>query len=256
MPSSTRHSSARDTSLQLQINIVHPIHGIQTQTLIPLVPTTCTSSGKSNQMKLIVTIKAGDATQNIVLPVGHGTQSFKWLANAVAFRFIHDSARHGHGNLSSNSRQQYSLPLNNANLMPKDVYSDNCPFFHPEDIIKDHVTDGQSITVELYDTLPLDDYGIPKLSHWAFIAFRHRESHEGRRESYVQEKRAEVENFQIEREHQAKVRQIEIERPKLEKIREILADQLIDNAVSKSSSLCILPVLSFCSNTHITLCFS
>ena len=99
-------------------------------------------------MKLIVTIKAGDATQDIVLPVGHATQSFKWLADAAAYRFIHDGApRHGHNlSLSNQSREQHLLPLN-ANLMPKDVYSADCSFFHPDDVIKDHVVDGQSITV-------------------------------------------------------------------------------------------------------------
>eukprot|EP00574_Skeletonema_japonicum_P002311 CAMPEP_0201723846 /NCGR_PEP_ID=MMETSP0593-20130828/7740_1 /ASSEMBLY_ACC=CAM_ASM_000672 /TAXON_ID=267983 /ORGANISM="Skeletonema japonicum, Strain CCMP2506" /LENGTH=533 /DNA_ID=CAMNT_0048214989 /DNA_START=70 /DNA_END=1671 /DNA_ORIENTATION=+ len=180
-------------------------------------------------MKLIVTVKAGD-TKDIVLPVGRGTQSFKWLANAAAYRFIHDGVpRYGH-HLSNHPREQHSLPMN-TNLLPKDVYNTDCPFFHPEDVIKDHVTDGQSITVELYLELPLDDYGIPKLSHWAFIAFRHGESHDEKRERYAQEKRDEVENFQAERERQAKLRQIDIERPKLEKMRVILADQLIHNAV-------------------------
>ncbi|KAK1743950.1 hypothetical protein QTG54_005547 [Skeletonema marinoi] len=187
-------------------------------------------------MKLIVTIKAGDATQDIVLPVGHATQSFKWLADAAAYRFIHDGApRHGHNlSLSNQSREQHLLPLN-ANLMPKDVYSADCSFFHPDDVIKDHVVDGQSITVELYTEIPLDDYGIPKLSHWAFIACRHGESHEEKRVRCVQEKRDEVENFLAERDRQAKLRQIEIERPKLEKMRVILADQLIDNAVIEST---------------------
>jgi hypothetical protein len=187
-------------------------------------------------MKLIVTIKAGDSTQDIVLPVGHGTQSFKWLADAAAFRYIHDgvSARHGH--LSNSRRQQHSLPPN-TNLLPKDVYNEDCPFFHPEDVIKDHVTDGQRITVELYTELPLDEYGIPKLSHWAFIAFRHGESQSQleRKERYVQEKRAEVEKFQIERIERARLRQIEIERPKILRMREVLADQLIDSAVIEST---------------------
>ena len=39
--------------------------------------------------------------------------------------------------------------------MTKDVYSADCSFFHPDDVIKDHVVDGQSITVELYTGIPL-----------------------------------------------------------------------------------------------------
>ena len=115
--------------------------------------------------------------------------------------------------------------------MPKDVYNSDCPFFHPEEIIKDHVSDGERVTVEVYTSLPLDEFGIPKLSHWAFIAFRHREAHQERKQRYEEEKRAEIDTFRAEREEQARLRQIQIEKPKIEKMQKIMMDQLIDNNV-------------------------
>ena len=167
-------------------------------------------------MKLLVTIKAGEDTQEIVLPVGHGTNTFKWLADAAAYRYVRTQKTH-------------TLPRSSS-LLPRDVYNADCPFFHPDDKIKDHVDDGSSITVELYTELPLDDYGIPKLSHWAFIAFRHEESQQERRQKCIEEKKQEVIAFNDNRERERRERQLEIERPKISEMRKIMADQLISDA--------------------------
>lgn len=196
--------------------------------LLNLEPSTCGVAGislldshkrgvdRSSAMKLLVTIKAGEDTQEIVLPVGHGTNTFKWLADAAAYRYVRTQKTH-------------TLPRS-SNLLPRDVYNEDCPFFHPDDKIKDHVNDGNRITVELYTELPLDDYGIPKLSHWALIAFRHEESQQERRQKCIEEKTQEVIAFNDERERQAKQKQLEIERPKISEMRKIMADQLISDA--------------------------
>ena len=115
-------------------------------------------------MKLIVNIKVGTLTQQeISLPVGKGTQTIKWLAYAAAHRIVQDGIRHGGRQLTSKRRDRYTFPRN-TRLMPKDVYTDDCPFLHPYDIIKDHLTDGQSVNVDLYESIELDEYGIPVLS--------------------------------------------------------------------------------------------
>ena len=67
-------------------------------------------------MKLLVTINAGKVTQNITLPVGKGTQTFKWLGGAAAYRFVHDGVRHGGRHLSK--RDRHTLPLK-TQLFPK-----------------------------------------------------------------------------------------------------------------------------------------
>src|SRR5210317_984629 len=166
-------------------------------------------------MKLLVTIKAGEDTQEIVLPVGHGTNTFRWLADAAAYRYV---------------RQTKNTLPRSSSLLPRDVYNADCSFFHPEDKIMDYVEDGSSITVELYTELPLDDYGIPTLSHWAFIAFRHEESQQERRQKCIDEKKQEVNDFLEERERLRRERQLEIERPKISEMRKIMADQLISDA--------------------------
>ena len=171
-------------------------------------------------MKLSVTISYGEATKDITLPVGHGTQNFKWLASAAAWRFVHDGIRHG-------GRQgvRHTLPAR-TRLLPKDVRTDDCPFLHPYDIIQDHLADGNSVTVDLYDALPLDEFGAPALSPWAFIAFRHHERHADERGRLVEQKRREVETFQRQREDEARIAKMNIEKPKIALMRRVMACQL------------------------------
>ena len=129
-------------------------------------------------MKLNVSIKAGKISQDIVVHVGDGSQTFKWLALTAAHRLVSDGARHGrHLPLLG-----HSLP-DRTRLLPKDVYTANCPFLHPEDIINSHLSDTDTVNVDLYMPLEFDDFGAPMLSKWAFIAFRHHEQHQEKRES-------------------------------------------------------------------------
>lgn len=67
--------------------------------------------------------------------------------------------------------------------MPKNVYTADCPFLHPDDVVNQHVNDGDTVNVDLYMPMEFDDYGSPKLSEWAFLAFRHHERHQEKRES-------------------------------------------------------------------------
>mmetsp|Transcript_9929 Transcript_9929/g.21489 ORF Transcript_9929/g.21489 Transcript_9929/m.21489 type:complete len:545 (+) Transcript_9929:163-1797(+) len=177
-------------------------------------------------MKLAVTIKAGKVTQKITLPVGKGTQTIKWLASAVAYRFVHDGAR---GGRPLPNRGRYTLPQR-TQLLPKDVYTEECPFLHPHDVIKDHLSDGQTVVVDLYlDELPLDEYGIPVLSPWAFIAFCHDERHAEKRDKLIEEKKLEVETFKREKETQAMIAKMNIEKPKISLMQKVMAAQLLSD---------------------------
>ena len=131
-------------------------------------------------MKAKVLIKAGKVSQEIVIPLGDGRQTFKWLAFAAAHRFVSDGSRNGR-HLPYRS-DRHSLPARTT-LLPKNVYHSECPFLHPNDIINEHISDGQVINVDLYMPMEFDDYGSPVLSKWAFIAFRHHERHQEKRES-------------------------------------------------------------------------
>lgn len=131
-------------------------------------------------MKLNVSITAGKISQDIVVHVGDGSQTFKWLALTASHRLVSDGARKGR-HLPLNAGR-HSLPLR-TRLLPKDVYTANCPFLHPEDIINSHLSDEDTVNVDLYMPLEFDDFGAPILSKWAFIAFRHHEQHQEKRES-------------------------------------------------------------------------
>ena len=139
-----------------------------------------TPSLNDTKMKLNVSITAGKISQDIVVHVGDGSQTFKWLALTASHRLVSDGARKGR-HLPLNAGR-HSLPLR-TRLLPKDVYTANCPFLHPEDIINSHLSDEDTVNVDLYMPLEFDDFGAPILSKWAFIAFRHHEQHQEKRES-------------------------------------------------------------------------
>lgn len=181
-------------------------------------------------MKLTILIKAGNISHEIELPIGDGSQTFKWLALVAAQRFVSDGARNGR-HLPVNMRSaKYSMPAR-ANLLPKDVYTEDCPFLHPEDVINEHVSDGDMVNVDLYMPMEFDDFGCPNLSKWAFIAFRHHERHQEKRLAFIEEKRREVETFRRERSEQARLQKIQIERPKIAMMKEVMKDQCMDNAL-------------------------
>jgi hypothetical protein len=69
--------------------------------------------------KLSVNIRAGKDTRDISLQFGHGTQTFKWLANVAAFCFVHIVNRH---------KTMSSLPLS-TELLPKKCTLKTVHFF-------------------------------------------------------------------------------------------------------------------------------
>ena len=93
---------------------------------------------------------------------------------------MNDGARQGRHLPFKSDR--YVLPAR-TQLLPKDVYTADCPFLHPDAVVNEHVTDGQTVNVDLYSSVELDAYGIPILSKWAVIAFYHDERHRIIRES-------------------------------------------------------------------------
>mmetsp|Transcript_29279 Transcript_29279/g.70663 ORF Transcript_29279/g.70663 Transcript_29279/m.70663 type:complete len:544 (-) Transcript_29279:133-1764(-) len=177
-------------------------------------------------MKLLVTINTGKVTRAITLPVGNGGQTFKWLAFAAAYRIVHDVNRY------LPKKDPSALPVR-TQLLPKNVYTEDCPFLHPYDVIKDHLSEGEQVIVDLYGSLELDEYGAPKLSPWAIIAFRHDGQHEEKRNSLIEEKKLEVETFRREKTNEAMIAKMEIEKPKISLMTVVMESQLIsDDAIA------------------------
>lgn len=42
--------------------------------------------------------------------------------------------------------------MSKTHLRPRDVYTESTSFFHPEALLKDHLVDGDDITVDLYSS--------------------------------------------------------------------------------------------------------
>lgn len=127
-------------------------------------------------MKLNVIVLYGERKVKLSFSVGEGEQTFKWLAFAVARRFVASApcGRLRHRNYS------FNVPAN-VQLIPKDVYTMDCPFFHPDYLLKDHLQDASDVTVELYDKMPVDKHGMPMYSKWSFIALHNSKAREKER---------------------------------------------------------------------------
>ena len=128
-------------------------------------------------MKLNITILYGERKVKLLFSVGRGEQTFKWLAFAVARRFEASApcGRLRHRNYC------FNVPAN-VQLIPKDVYTMDCPFFHPDYFLKDHLQDASNVTIELYDKMPVDKHGMPMYSKWSFIALHTSKSREKERQ--------------------------------------------------------------------------
>jgi hypothetical protein len=175
-------------------------------------------------MKLTVSLKSGKVSQDIVIHVGNGSQTVKWLALTAAQLFVSNPARHGRHLPYRNDRK--SMPAR-TRLMPKNVYTADCPFLHPDHIVNQHVSDGETVTVDLYMPMEFDDFGSPKLTDWAFLAFRHHERHQEKRERIAEQKRQEVESFRIEKSERDRLQKIEIERPKILLMKQVMQNQFV-----------------------------
>lgn len=186
-------------------------------------------------------------------------------ANAAAYLFVHVGIRDG-VHISSRNRKYYQMPCN-TQLLPKNVYTKDTPFLHPDDIINQNLKEGTKVIVELYDKLDFDEFGFPVLSKWAFLAYRRDEKYREERESELSQKVllsnilagfqhrclltllfecflnkvfseelcAAVEKFKQEKTEQSLKLKAEIERPKLERMKMIMAEQMVDeNTIEKT----------------------
>ena len=185
-------------------------------------------------MILNATLKSDDKVTTIPIPVGNGDHNFKWLALSVSEHLALQSSsmlwrNHlvGHKDLISKSR-----------LRPKDIYTDSISFFHPDALIKDHLTDGDSITVELYSSrnLPLDEYHRPNLSIWSSICSGISEANADERERLIRDKTEQLGRERQQREQLALERRLNWERPRIDCMTKILEKQLLHREESDESA--------------------
>ena len=168
-------------------------------------------------MRLNVRIRGDGISSDIVLHVGKGSQSIKWLANASSYRLYADRIRA--------RNLQHTLKPGTL-LLPKAVYSDDLPFIFPDAAIADTFEDGDSVTVVLYAKPELDEYSCPIRSPFAKLAFCHDEAGREERERIATEKRKEVELFTEERRAEELRARLAEEKPKLALMRKIMEEQI------------------------------
>jgi hypothetical protein len=125
-------------------------------------------------MRIAVNIVFGDVNHQCQLPVGDGNKTFKWLGLAAAQRF---SLRSPHGTMRM--REGRGITSHDSSLIPNKISTTESVFYHPSAILKDHLSEGLVVTVELISRLPVDNLGVPQLGRWAYIAFNVSEEKQG-----------------------------------------------------------------------------
>ena len=185
-------------------------------------------------MILNATLKSDDKVTTIPIPVGNGDHSFKWLALAASEHLAQQSS----SMLKRNHLVGHKYLISKRRLRPKDIYTDTISFFHPDALIKDHLADGDSITMELYSskTLPLDEYYQPNLSTWSSICFGISEANADERDRLIKAKMAQLEQERQQREALALERRLNWERPRIACMTTILEKQLLDQEEMEASA--------------------
>jgi len=89
------------------------------------------------------------------------------LALAASRQFTTSLAPHG---IRRHRENNFYLSHKNQ-VLPSDVYTEECPFFHPDQNVNESLKDGDEVCVDLVHRMMVDSYGCPMMSKWAYIAF-------------------------------------------------------------------------------------
>ena len=106
-------------------------------------------------------------------------------------------------------------------------------FYHPDSLIKDHLGEGQEITIELINKVPVDGLGVPQMARWAYIAFNVSEGKQERRKEMIKEQLDEIEETRRRAEEDELKRRVELARRKILEMREVMRPQLQDEVSIK-----------------------
>ena len=117
-------------------------------------------------MKIKVIASFAGKERSFDVACGEGDKSFKWLSNCITQRFAL-SAPNGtlrrKENLRGNSDRAQALAT--VILLP------NGDSPHPASLICDFLADGESVRMDMLETLEVDSAGAPHQSEWATLAF-------------------------------------------------------------------------------------
>lgn len=174
-------------------------------------------------MKVKVICILADTETEIDIACGNGKKTFKWLALTAAARF---SSRIPRG--MRRHREVPTITGANASYVPLDVITDGLVFHHPDDFVIEHLADGDSVTVRLGASLPVDDRGQPELTRWSTIAFAVSDIQtEKRTQALVEEKRICDERMAREKEEK-RAALAQLYKRKAKAMREEMKNQITD----------------------------
>ena len=185
-------------------------------------------------MILNATLKSDDKFTTIPIPVGNGDHNFKWLALAASQHLALQSS----STLKRKHLVGHKDLVSKRPLRPKDICTDTISFFHPDALIKEHLADGDKITVDFYSSgiPPLDEYHQPNLSMWTNICFGISEANADKRDRLINDKMAQLERERQQREQLELERRLNWERPRIDYMTKILEKQLLDQVKMEESA--------------------
>ena len=176
-------------------------------------------------MKLSCIVTFGQREKKISIPVGDGSVTFKWLGLAASARFVSNPK----GSLRNREIGIAPKP-HNTQLMPNTIYTDESVFYHPEAVVKDHLTDKQEVTIELIEKVSVNDLGVPQLAKWAFIAFNVSDQQSDARERVLKEQMDEIEEGRRRAEEEELQRRLEEAGKKINEMRAVMQPQFYNES--------------------------
>ncbi len=190
----------------------------------------CTRNG--DDMKVPALVIYGDVSKKFDIPVGDGDKSFKWLGLVAAQRF---TLRSPHGSLRL--REQRPITGQNSQLIPNTMWTDESVFYHPAAMIKDHLSEGQLLNIELISKVPVDDLGVPQMARWAFIAFSVSEPKQDKRAKMLKDQLDEIEEARVNAEREELERRVREAQMKIFEMKEVMRPQLAAEEMNNSIML-------------------
>ena len=135
-------------------------------------------------MKLNAVCIVGKTEVGFKISCGEGIKSLKWLGLTAAAQY---AARAPHG--TRRHREAPTISGSSVSYIPTDIFTDECDFFDPNDLIADRFQDGDQVHIRLGRSMAVNEEGQPQYTRWATIAFAVSETQSSRREAAIAEQR-------------------------------------------------------------------
>lgn len=104
------------------------------------------------------------------VPIGEGSQNFKWLGLVAAQRYAL-LRPHGRSRTRETAHTKVGLYLPASVSLESSGHSSTEVMMNPQDRLRDHVVDGEVVHVTLQHEMTVDETGAPERTPWSVAAF-------------------------------------------------------------------------------------